>query len=172
MTRLPRPLAASALAVLSVLTLAAGCSGQNPYQAADSANSAAIDDSSASGTPSSEPAGNVFTPEDANVSSCVGTLERPDCGSKSKGGWRMYLTFAVLMGGMSFIGWRITKSVRQRDAILNHGTPDREANDTAANDTPPTTLKPTTLPVPTARPLPDPARPHRRLPGRRRTARV
>lgn len=47
----------------------------------------------------------------------------------------MYLTFAVLMGGMSFIGWRITKSVRQRDAILNHGTPDREANDTAANDT-------------------------------------
>ena len=86
MTRLPRPLAASALAVLSVLTLAAGCSGQNPYQAADSANSAAIDDSSASGTPSSEPAGNVFTPEDANVSSCVGTLERPDCGIKSKGG--------------------------------------------------------------------------------------
>lgn len=135
MTRLPRPLAVSALAVLSVLTLAAGCSGQNPYQAADSANSAAIDDSSAGGTPSSEPAGNVFTPEDANVSSCVGTLERPDCGSKSKGGWRMYLTFAVLMGGMSFIGWRITKSVRQRDAILNHGTPDREANDTAANDT-------------------------------------
>ena len=67
---------------------------------------------------------NVYTPEDANISSCVGTMERPDCGSKSKGGWRMYLTFAVLMSGMGFIGWRIARSIRQRDAVVNAGTED------------------------------------------------
>ncbi len=66
--------------------------------------------------------GNVYVPEDENVSSCVGTLERPDCGSKSKGGWRMYLTFAVLMAGMGFIGWRIARGIRARDAVVNKVT--------------------------------------------------
>ena len=61
----------------------------------------------------------MFTPEDANVGSCVGTMERGNCGSKNKGGWRMYLTFAVLMSGMGFIGWRIARSIRARDAVVN-----------------------------------------------------
>ncbi len=76
------------------------------------------------GTPAAGPEGNVFLPEDANVSSCVGTLERADCGSKSKGGWRMYLTFAVLLSGMGFIGVRIARSIRARDAVVNAGTED------------------------------------------------
>jgi hypothetical protein len=133
MTRLPRPFASLALALfggLAVLTV--GCSGPNPYQAAESANS--VDTSTGTDTAdtnTADTAGNVFIPEDQNISSCVGTLERPDCGSKSKGGWRMYLTFAVLIAGLSFVGWRIVKGVRSNGAATNGAA----ANGAAANDT-------------------------------------
>lgn len=116
MTRMPRPFAVLVIAVVGGLTVLAGCSGENPYQAAESANSVATVDTS-SGTDSGI-GDNEFLP-DENLSACVGTVQRPDCGSKSKGGWRMYLTFAVLLGGMGFIGWRITKGVRARDAVVN-----------------------------------------------------
>lgn len=122
MTRLPRPFAVLAIALFGGLA-AVGCSGQNPYQASESANSVSLE---ADEAPASGSENNVFTPEDANVSSCVGTLERADCGSKSKGGWRMYLTFAVLMSGMGFIGWRIARSIRARDAVMNAGTEDKD----------------------------------------------
>lgn len=116
MTRLPRPFAVLAFVLMASAALLAGCSGENPYQASESANSVSLE---AGEAPAPATEINVFTPEDANVSSCVGTMERPDCGSKSKGGWRMYLTFAVLMSGMGFIGWRIARSIRQRDAVMN-----------------------------------------------------
>jgi len=122
MTRLPRPFAVLAFALFGgVAALTAGCSGQNPYQASESANSVSIESGDAPAVGSED---NVFTPEDANISSCVGTLERPGCGSKSKGGWRMYLTFAFLMSGMGFIGWRIGRSIKARDAVVNAGTED------------------------------------------------
>lgn len=113
---MPRPFAVLSFVVITGAALLAGCSGENPYQASESANSVSL---GAGAAPAPATEINVFTPEDANVSSCVGTMERPDCGSKSKGGWRMYLTFAVLMSGMGFIGWRIARSIRQRDAVMN-----------------------------------------------------
>ena len=58
---------------------------------------------------------NDFLPEQENIGTCIGTLERPGCGSKAKGDFRQYLTFAVLLLGMAFIGWRITIGIRQRD---------------------------------------------------------
>ncbi|MDP2289639.1 MAG: hypothetical protein Q8M22_00525 [Actinomycetota bacterium] len=118
MTRMPRPFAVLAIAVVGGLTVLAGCSGDNPYQAAESANSPATGQSATVDTTGTGIGDNEFLP-DENLSSCVGTVQRPDCGSKSKGGWRMYLTFAVLMSGMGFIGWRITRSVRARDAVMN-----------------------------------------------------
>ena len=122
MIRLPRSFVVLTLALFGgVAPLAAGCGGQNPYQASNSANSVSMQNGDA---PAVGAGGNVFTPEDANVSSCVGTMERGDCGSKSKGGWRMYLTFAVLMSGMGFIGWRIARSIKARDAVVNAGTED------------------------------------------------
>jgi len=96
--------------------LLAGCGDENPYQAAESANTAVAVDTTATGDEGL--AANGFIPEE-NIGSCVGTLERPNCGSKSKGGWRMNLTFAVLISGMGFIGWRIARSVRARDAVMN-----------------------------------------------------
>ena len=115
MTQVPRPFALALALFGGLAMLTAGCGGQNPYQAAESANS--VD--AGTGNPADTVGeGNVFTPEAQNVTSCVGTLERPDCGSKSKGGWRMYLTFAVLIGGLSFVGWRIVKGVRPRSAAV------------------------------------------------------
>lgn len=124
MTRLPRPFASLALALFGGLALlTVGCGGPNPYQASDSANSVDAGtadtntaDTVTTDTVTADTEGNVFLPEDQNVSSCVGTMERPDCGSKSKGGWRMYLTFAVLIAGLSFVGWRIVKGVRSNGA--------------------------------------------------------
>jgi hypothetical protein len=134
MSRLPRPLATAALALFAgVLTLGA-CSGQNPYQAAESANSAVTSpDVTTPAGGSSSVVDNDFIPEDQNVGTCIGAVDRPDCGSKSKGGWRMYLTFAVLLSGMGFIGWRIARSIKARDAVVNAGLGDA---DTARPATP------------------------------------
>lgn len=111
-----RPLAVLAVAVVGGLTMLAGCSGENPYQAARSANNATTE-SSGPRTATSV-LENDFLPE-ANLSSCVGLVERPNCGSESKGDWRMILTFVVLMSGMGFIGWRVVRGARARDAAVN-----------------------------------------------------
>jgi hypothetical protein len=65
------------------------------------------------------PASNVFIPDEQDLTDCVGTLDRPNCGSNEKGGWHFYLTMLALAGGIGFIGWRVTKGVRARDAALN-----------------------------------------------------
>lgn len=98
-------------------SVTAGCGGDNPFDAASAATtlpSEVIADEVGDTAQT-----NVFLPEDANVTDCVGTLDRPNCGSKAKGGWRQYLTLAVLAAGLGFIGWRITKGIRQRDAVMN-----------------------------------------------------
>lgn len=68
------------------------------------------------------PTDNVFIPANQNLSDCVGSMELPNCGSPAKGDSRIYLTFAALMLGMGFIGWRISRGVRQRDR--SEPTPD------------------------------------------------
>ena len=126
MTRLTRLLTPLAFTVLGG-SLLLGCGGQNPYQSAASSTTvaatvtiAASEPVAAGGTENSL-AENVFTPE-ANISSCVGTLERPDCGTKTKGGWHMTLVFTVLIGGLAFVFWRVGRGVRQRDAVVNRVT--------------------------------------------------
>jgi hypothetical protein len=119
---------ARAMVLATVLTLAVAvgataCSGQNPYQAAASATTTVP-----ATTPSSGLADNPYLPN-RNVSDCVGTLERPDCGSSKKGGTGMYLTFAALILGLGFVMWRISIGVRARDAVVN--AEDTEATDTA-----------------------------------------
>jgi len=102
----------------------AGCSGPNPFQAAQQSTTttaAATNDPNL--TPNSL-ADNVYLPN-RNLSDCVGTLERPDCGSPQKGGKGMYMTFAVLILGLGFVMWRVAMSVRKRDSVVNRpdGTP-------------------------------------------------
>jgi hypothetical protein len=84
---------------------------------------------------------NQFLP-DRDIGDCVGTLERPNCGSAEKGTMGTYLTFAVLIAGLGFIFWRISVSVRRRDAVVN--APVNAPVDTTATPTPPS---PPTSPV-------------------------
>ncbi len=54
-----------------------------------------------------------FYPEDNNLSDCLGLVERPGCGSESRGGWRQTAVFVVLALGMALIFWRISVGVRR-----------------------------------------------------------
>jgi hypothetical protein len=67
---------------------------------------------------------NVFIPADQNLSDCVGTMERPNCGSASKSDVNMYITFAVLIAAMAGIGWRLTVAIRKRDRNLDEHVPE------------------------------------------------
>ncbi len=93
--------------------VATGCGGENPYDAAENAPVA------------TQPATdrtiveNVFLPEGENLSDCIGAVERPNCGSSAKGGWRQYTVMGVLVAGLAFVGWRISLGVRARDAVVN-----------------------------------------------------
>jgi hypothetical protein len=109
MVRLSRLLVPVAFA-LAVLT---SCGGENPYDAATNAPQASTVEGDAS-----QVGDNAFVPE-RNLGDCVGTLERPDCGSAEKGTMGTYLTFAVLIAGLGFIFWRISIGVRGRDAVVN-----------------------------------------------------
>lgn len=118
-------------------TLTGACSGDNPYEAGKAAQTApastTVDDDlstvstvSTTGQEGGQDDGqddgqdeNVYLPEDQDVTDCVGTVELPNCGSKEKGGWRMYLVMAVLVAGVAFIAWRVARLVRRRDAIVN-----------------------------------------------------
>jgi hypothetical protein len=108
------------LPVVCTLTLLAGCSGPNPYQAAANAPTATAADVGTVGD-------NEFVP-DKNLSDCVGTLERPNCGSTAKGGRGTYLTFLALILGLAFIFWRIARGVKARDRIANRPTTDPTGN--------------------------------------------
>lgn len=113
MTRISRILAPALVALAS---LTAACGGENPYQAAKSAETAPANTDAASGDGIAD---NEFIPEGQNLSDCVGTVERPDCGTKSKGGLHMWLVFAAIILGLGVVGWRLSVSIRRRDAVVN-----------------------------------------------------
>ncbi len=74
--------------------------------------------STPSGAPSdSGPvATNDLLPQNNNIDNCVGTLESANCGSRARADGHTYLVFLALAVGMAFIGWRIARGVRARDA--------------------------------------------------------
>ncbi len=64
-------------------------------------------------TDGSTPVTNDFFPEERNLTDCVSALERPGCGSSSRGGWRQGAILGALVVAISFIGWRVSKEVRR-----------------------------------------------------------
>jgi hypothetical protein len=54
-----------------------------------------------------------FYPESANLTDCVGLVERPGCGSESRGGIGQTLTFLALAAGLGLIFWRVSVGVRK-----------------------------------------------------------
>ena len=59
---------------------------------------------------------NDLIPQNNNVTDCIGTVERPNCGSKARADGHTYLVFLALAAGLAFIGWRIARGVKARDA--------------------------------------------------------
>ena len=58
---------------------------------------------------------NEFIPEDRDLTSCIGALERPGCGSESRGGWRQTLVFSALLVGLVVVFGNVVRGVRKRD---------------------------------------------------------
>ncbi|MEP7046264.1 MAG: hypothetical protein ABI949_06290 [Ilumatobacteraceae bacterium] len=73
----------------------------------------------ASTPPNAPPVTNDLLPENNDVTNCVGTVERANCGSKARADGHTYLVFLALAAGLTFIGWRIARGVKARDAALD-----------------------------------------------------
>ncbi len=54
---------------------------------------------------------NPFLPDQADLTSCVGTLERPGCGSSERGGWQQSLVAIAMTGGLVLIFGRVAWGV-------------------------------------------------------------
>lgn len=60
-----------------------------------------------------------FYPDEANLSDCVGLVEKPGCGSDARGGWRQTLVFVALFIGLGVILWRVSRGIRANRAVLD-----------------------------------------------------
>jgi hypothetical protein len=58
---------------------------------------------------------NDFIPDDRDLTSCIGVLERPGCGSKSRGGWRQTLVFVAMFVGLVAVFGNVARGVRKRN---------------------------------------------------------
>jgi hypothetical protein len=100
--------ATAAVAIVAISTIAA------PIHARDHRAQAA---SIAAAPPDTSPppvTANEFFPEQRDVTDCIGVLERPGCGSESRGGWRQLLVFGVIAVGLVVVFGKITIEVRRR----------------------------------------------------------
>ena len=72
---------------------------------------------------SAEPAppitANEFVPERRDLGECITAVPRPDCGSEGRADWHQGLVLALMVAGLVFIGWRIARAVRHRNAALS-----------------------------------------------------
>ncbi len=57
---------------------------------------------------------NDFIPEDRDLTSCIGVLERPGCGSEGRGGWRQTLVFGAMFLGLALVFGNVVRGVRKR----------------------------------------------------------
>ena len=62
---------------------------------------------------------NPFLPENENVTDCLSALPQPDCGSEERGGLGQWLTFGVMILGLTFVGWRVARGVRRRERAMS-----------------------------------------------------
>ena len=56
---------------------------------------------------------NPFLPETRDLTDCVGTLERPGCGSEARGGWRQNAVAVVMIAGLVLVFGRIAWGIRR-----------------------------------------------------------
>ncbi len=51
-----------------------------------------------------------------SLAECISAAPKPGCVTSTSTDVNQMITFGVLMSGMAFIGWRIARGVRRRDA--------------------------------------------------------
>jgi hypothetical protein len=105
----PRQLLVAVAVSLGTITFGAIAAGCSIDQASPPATMDQVDAAASLTT-------NPFIPEDVNIGDCVSSLPRPGCGNEIRGDSHAMITFGVLVAGLTFIGWRIGRSVRRRDA--------------------------------------------------------
>lgn len=54
-----------------------------------------------------------FYPEDSNLSDCLGLVERPGCGSESRGGWAQTAVFSAMALGLAIVFFNVVRGVRR-----------------------------------------------------------
>ncbi|MEP1122647.1 MAG: hypothetical protein ABJH68_01990 [Ilumatobacter sp.] len=76
-----------------------------------------------------------FYPESANLSDCVGLVEKPGCGSDSRGGWRQTLVFVALFAGLGVILWRVSRGISSNRRTIDAAIGDPGSRTRAEADT-------------------------------------
>ena len=56
---------------------------------------------------------NPFLPENRDLTDCIGTLQRPGCGSEARGGWHQNAVAIVMIAGLVLVFGRIAWGVRR-----------------------------------------------------------
>lgn len=67
---------------------------------------------------------NPFLPENRDLTDCIGTLQRPGCGSEARGGWHQNAVAIVMIGGLALVFGRIAWGVRRGQKNAAVTTPD------------------------------------------------
>jgi hypothetical protein len=75
--------------------------------------------SSETTVPQTEP--EITLAGDRDLSECIGAVERPGCDTGNKGGI-LYAVMGALVAGLVFIGWRVVRSIRQREKAMDTPT--------------------------------------------------
>ena len=55
---------------------------------------------------------NPFLPENRDITDCIGMLQRPGCGSESRGGWHQNAVAIVMVTGLLIVFGRVAWGVR------------------------------------------------------------
>lgn len=71
---------------------------------------------------------NPFLPENRDVTDCVGTIQRPGCGSAARGGWHQNLVAIAMIGGLFIVfgrvAWVVMKAQKRDTADQGPARPD------------------------------------------------
>lgn len=60
---------------------------------------------------------NPFLPENQDLTTCVGTLQRPGCGSEARGGWHQNVVAIVMTGGLLLVFGRVAWGIRRNRRV-------------------------------------------------------
>lgn len=99
-----------AMAILAITSLTLAPFGDLASAAAPSAVETTL-------PPNTQPpiSSNDFIPDERDLTSCIGVLERPGCGSESRGGWRQTLVFGALFVGLVIVFGNVARGVHKRN---------------------------------------------------------